>query len=242
MLILKLGGSVITDKKRYRTFKRTATENIISQLKPYSNSGIVVVHGGGSFGHIASRKYGLPGALSELTRKGASIVHADMMDLNQSVVKIINRVLGPCLGVPPSTAGSDLTNKIAELAGSGFIPVTFGDVMVEPGRVRIISGDEIMLDLATKFRPDMAIFFSDVDGVYDKDPRLHSDAVLQAEVKIEPEAENSDVIDVTGGMLAKIKAMKRIASVGTNVYLINGYHPDRLKAVGTDKFIGTVFR
>ena len=63
MIVVKIGGSLITDKSRYRTFRRSAAEKIVSAISRENPA--VVVHGGGSFGHIASRKYNLPGPLTE---------------------------------------------------------------------------------------------------------------------------------------------------------------------------------
>ena len=63
MIVVKIGGSLITDNSRYRTFRRSAAEKIVSAISRENPA--VVVHGGGSFGHIASRKYNLPGPLTE---------------------------------------------------------------------------------------------------------------------------------------------------------------------------------
>ena len=60
MIIVKLGGSVITDKSRYRTFRREITKEIIDVISEFEEE-LILVHGGGSFGHIMAKRYGFPG-------------------------------------------------------------------------------------------------------------------------------------------------------------------------------------
>ena len=62
MHIIKLGGSVITAKGRYRTFMQKATSRIIEEIAQIKDQ-IIIVHGGGSFGHIPAHRYGIPGKL-----------------------------------------------------------------------------------------------------------------------------------------------------------------------------------
>ncbi|HLH85895.1 MAG TPA: isopentenyl phosphate kinase [Thermoplasmataceae archaeon] len=242
MILLKIGGSVITDKRRYRVFRRHATEKIISVLKPMLDEGIVLVHGGGSFGHIMSKRYGIPGQISPRSMEGLSVVHADMTDLDQRIVRIFQSIVGPCISIPPSAAKDELVDRIVEASNCGIVPITFGDTYLSPGRVLIRSGDDIMLDIARRMKPRIAVFYSDVDGVFDKNPKLHRDAVLQTELRTRPRTESGRVADVTGGIDNKISVMRQIALNGTNVYLINGFHPERIYAIGTKDFVGTVFR
>ena len=51
MILIKLGGSVITDKKEYRKFNRDIVARLCSEIKD-SGEDVIVVHGAGSFGHV----------------------------------------------------------------------------------------------------------------------------------------------------------------------------------------------
>lgn len=84
MKIFKIGGSVITDKAIYRKAKMETIERIAGVLSGMGE--MVIVHGGGSFGHIKAREFGFPGRLDEGgNRMGVAIVHRDMVDLNSLV-------------------------------------------------------------------------------------------------------------------------------------------------------------
>src|SRR3990170_1491595 len=56
MLLIKLGGSIITNKEKPLSPRRRTIDRIIHRLKKVDES-IVVVHGGGSYGHYWSVKY-----------------------------------------------------------------------------------------------------------------------------------------------------------------------------------------
>ena len=56
MFIIKLGGSVITDKTKECTFKQKTMDSLSEQIKK-SNKDTIIIHGAGSFGHILAKKY-----------------------------------------------------------------------------------------------------------------------------------------------------------------------------------------
>ena len=87
MIIIKLGGSIITDKSEYRKFNEKIVENIVKILK-VMNKQMIIIHGGGSFGHIKSKEFGLPGPVSERTIEGMNIVHNDMVELNLKISRV----------------------------------------------------------------------------------------------------------------------------------------------------------
>ena len=56
MLIIKLGGSVITDKTKKQTFKKEVMGNLATQIKK-ADKQIIIVHGAGSFGHVLAKEF-----------------------------------------------------------------------------------------------------------------------------------------------------------------------------------------
>jgi isopentenyl phosphate kinase len=58
MFIIKIGGSVITNKAIQDSFKKDVLDNLAQQIKK-SKKDIIIVHGAGSFGHILAKKYNL---------------------------------------------------------------------------------------------------------------------------------------------------------------------------------------
>lgn len=241
MIIVKLGGSIITDKSRYRIFRKRTTELIIKEISRLEDS-MIIVHGGGSFGHIMAKEYGIPGSISEKRKIGASIIHKDMVDLNQMVVPILIESGISAISIPPSSIVS-YENASYEIFGSylesGMTPVSFGDVFLSgPGHIGIYSGDRLMLDLASRFKPSRAVFISDVDGLYDKNPKIHREAKLLTSIYDDATFESS-VADVTGGIKGKIDIIKRMKEFVPEIYIMNGAEPGRLRELGSEKFVGT---
>ena len=58
MFIVKLGGSVITDKSRENSFKQEIANRLSREIKN-ANKKSIIIHGAGSFGHILAKKYNL---------------------------------------------------------------------------------------------------------------------------------------------------------------------------------------
>ena len=54
MYLIKLGGSIITDKSKKYTYKKEIVDRLSSELKK-ANKEYILVHGAGSFGHILAK-------------------------------------------------------------------------------------------------------------------------------------------------------------------------------------------
>ncbi len=244
MLLIKLGGSVISDKRVYRKFRRKTVESIAKHLP---KKDMIVVHGGGSFGHILADKYEITKGFDRWKIMGFAEIGRDMMLLNLKILDILIKNGIPAVSMPPHSylvMGEELNFEVFEnLVHYGFVPLTYGDVAFDKERgINICSGDYLMLELAKRFRPEKVIFLSDVDGVYTKHPgekgaklikMLNYDFSVDTSIKVK---------DVTGGMGEKVKLMKEIAKY-SEVYLINGFHPERIdKVMRGEDVIGTVVK
>ncbi len=244
MLLIKLGGSVISDKRVYKRFRRSVVNNIANYLP---NKNMIIVHGGGSFGHILADKYEITNGFDRWKVMGFAEIGRDMMLLNLKILDILIKNSIPAVSMPPHSylvMGKKFNFEIFEnLIHYGFVPLTYGDVAFDRDRgINICSGDYLMLELAKKFRPEKVIFLSDVDGVFTKHPSS-KDAKLIKVLNGNFDVETSiKVKDVTGGMGEKIKLMRKIAKY-SDVYLINGFHPERIdKILKNEDFIGTVVK
>jgi len=76
MLIIKLGGSVITDKTKENTFKKDLMDKLAEKIKT-ADKELILIHGAGSFGHILAKKYDLnQGYKNDDQLHGFSLTHA----------------------------------------------------------------------------------------------------------------------------------------------------------------------
>ncbi|HJU35196.1 MAG TPA: isopentenyl phosphate kinase [Nitrososphaera sp.] len=248
--LIKLGGSVATFKERPLSSNIDAIEGISHTLTQL-NIPLIIVHGGGSFGHYWSVKYNMHTKPANYDVHGVSLVHESMIALNQIIVNSMMRAgLNP-YGIPPSalTIGhKPIVAKIKQIyamAKSKLIPVTFGDIVyVEDAKFSILSGDSLMTILARVLRPLKVIFATNVDGVY-KD-NISREIVNEIQVINERnsiEFFKTSGIDATGGMQRKVTEAFKIASNGIDVVMINGLVPERIieAAEGTLK-VGTVVK
>jgi len=80
MRVLKLGGSVLTDKSRPRTPRPRAMERLARELQGHAG-GLVLVHGGGSCGHDSAARFGLAGGLAPGAEPGLFVVHREVARL-----------------------------------------------------------------------------------------------------------------------------------------------------------------
>lgn len=244
MFLVKLGGSVVTVKGRYRYYREKAVQRILHELIRTGEQ-FIIVHGGGSFGHVKAKEYGLPGSVSRKTEEGYSIVHRDMVDLNQKVVSSMLEAGLKGFGVPPAVFNGDIgkiTDSVEYYTSKGFYPVTFGDVYPEnEDRFGIVSGDDLMVEIARRLKPDKVVFFTDVDGIYDRNPKTSGNARLLSKMDEHAVFEQYGT-DVTGGMEKKAKSIRDITETGATVYVLNGTHPERIQDIGKDEFIGTVIK
>ena len=258
LVIIKLGGSVITYKDKPLTPNYSAIEkmtNILKELK--TRHKIIIVHGGGSFGHYWSIKYDMHTLPSAYSDEGISRVRESMIKLNSIIVeKFVSLNLKPFTihassfvfnNLPCRERIMDVVNMIKN---NDLTPITYGDVVhTSRGNFSILSGDTLMNILSVNLKPRLSIFTTNVDGIYDN----VVNGVLVPHILINKNKElltndgdtkiefSNMLFDVTGGMKRKITESINIVNEGIPVYLINGFYPERMADIinGSSDFIGT---
>ena len=245
MILIKLGGSIITNKEKPLSPRRKTIDSIAKSLKKNSEP-IIIVHGGGSYGHYWSVKYDMHTKEKKYDLRGVAIIKNSMIELNKIILdSLLKNKLSPyCL--PPTdfmSGNKSISKKVKEIekiAKSGMIPVTYGDALwFGQNKTFILSGDKIMTHIAKILKPRLTIFALNEDGVYSD---LKSKKLIY-ELKGERPSISENKMDVTGGMTRKIEEASKIAKMGMNVFFVNGNKPERIvKAVKNSKFEGTVFR
>jgi isopentenyl phosphate kinase len=241
MIILKLGGSVITDKTKENTFKQKTMDRLSQEIKR-SGKEIIIVHGAGSFGHILAKKHRLnDGYNDEGQLLGFSQTHSMVQKLNTMVLDSLHNQKINAVSLPPHSILKLNNHGLDEMdydifkkyLKSGFTPVTFGDVVLDSKLgFSICSGDLLIRALAECFKPEKIVFVMDEDGLYDSNPKTDKNAEFIEKTTIDEFEKLSTKLDghadVTGGMGGKIETIKNISKMGINTVLLNGNKPDRL--------------
>lgn len=245
MILIKLGGSIITNKEKPLSPRRKSIDRIIHSLKNIDEN-IIVVHGGGSFGHYWSVKYDMHTKPKKYDLRGVSIIKNSMVELNGIILNsFLKNNLNPyCL--PPTDFVMEnkpsikKIKQMAEIASAGLIPVTYGDALwYGEKKSYILSGDSIMTMIAKVLRPRLTIFVLNVDGLYSD---LKSKKLI-SNFKDDKLLIKKSSMDVTGGMSRKVTEALKISKMGLKVFFVNGNKPARIvNAIKRKKFEGTLFR
>ncbi len=256
MQIVKLGGSVVTVKDKPMTADHENVNRLAEEIKAAWPTPLVVIHGGGSFGHPVAKKYGIAdGFTSERQVVGFTRTHQAMVALNTIIVDALLDEGIPALSVAPSAfiatydgrmPRGDFEN-IGRLVVKGMLPVLYGDAVIDKSRgFSILSGDQLAVRLAVSMGANRLIFGVDVDGVYTSNPKLAPQARLIDRLSLEKlegfvEIGKALTTDVTGGMLGKVSEARAAVEAGIEVRMVNATKPGViLKALRGEPVAGTV--
>lgn len=217
--VIKLGGSAITRKDTPMTPNLEVIENIAFELSKLGKSpSIIIVHGGGSFGHFVAKKY-LNGEILK-NPKGISEVHYAMLSLTKIICEYFLKYDIPIFPINSSSIFSIINGELKFFFDSielslrnGLIPILGGDVIANQScGFKILSGDKIASLLAIKFNAKALIFGTNVDGIIINGnvvPKIKLSEIDHIISKIENSRH-----DVTGGIIGKLSEIKE--------YLIKG--------------------
>jgi len=255
--ILKLGGSAITRKEKPLTPNLQAIKMLASEISQANVSPLILVHGGGSFGHPVAEQYKIREGYKDPSQiMGFSKTHQAMTKLNKLIMdSLINHNI-PAVEVQPSSCVVTKAGRIQsmeertlkKMLEMGFVPVLYGDAVLdlETG-FAILSGDQLVSSLAIRLDAERIIIGVDVNGLYTADPKIDPSARLIRRITLE-ELKNlqhkigrSKVTDVTGGMPGKILELTPAVEQGIQTMIVNATKPNRVyKALKGEKVIGTI--
>ncbi|AEC51124.1 hypothetical protein PNA2_0206 [Pyrococcus sp. NA2] len=251
MIIVKIGGSVLSDKRRRFHFREDTVRGIADEIsKLYPREKFVIVHGGGSFGHPLAKEFRIrDGLIDRRSRTGFVLTHLAMLELTSKVIKCFLDKNIPAF--PISSSSIFITKEgriirasldiVKEALDREFVPVLFGDVSFDMSKgIEIVSGDEIILHLAREFRPKKVIFLMDVDGIYDRFPDGQLIRRLKAREIDSLVLEGSAGIDVTGGIKKKLEVAKDLVNYSEEVWFVNGLVRGRLSSAIRGDCVGTL--
>lgn len=242
LILIKLGGSVITDKSKPYTARISVIKQLAKEIHLFHQDSpetrIIVGHGGGSFPHVSAAKYQTQkGFIGPDSVRGLAIVQNDAARLNRIITQSLLDAGESAMSMQPSSfciAKSDCISKsflkpIKKMLENNMIPVPYGDVAIDVVKgCCILSTEEILNHLAKKFNGKKVIEVG-------KTPVLDMNKQPVAEItennfeSIKPALTGSDgVADVTGGMLLKVQMALECARKGIETYIIDGTKKDNL--------------
>lgn len=225
--LLKLGGSVVTDKSGSGAIDRARIAEIAGVIAARSGQALVVVHGAGSCGHPEAKRYHIQDGVGPENRAGIPVTHEAVAALNRAVVAALSEKSVDAVGIHPLAAcradrGQLISCEcipIIQLVRLGITPVLHGDVVTDASRgACIISGDQIIRYLAVALGATRVGLATDVPGVLDGGavvPVITRDTVRRLSIGC------SENTDVTGGMRGKITELLALADAGIESHIFH---------------------
>jgi len=234
-----LGGSLLTDKNQPFSIREDVVKSAVQQIID-ANEKLILIHGGGSFGHPLAKKYRISeGVNASIPDQilGLTETHQSMNKFNSYLIKLFLAKKYPTLSIQASSIfikdseniSTHSINVIETALDLNILPILYGDIILDKqGSFSIISGDQIIFQLCenlTKYRVSKVIFTMETDGIFvndtEKKTKLATELSL-TELDFLDLADLGQKIDVTGGIRGKINSIKRICKYNVPVQLING--------------------
>jgi isopentenyl phosphate kinase len=236
LYFLKLGGSLITDKNQPNTARldviHRLADEIASVRKENQNIKLLLGHGSGSFGHFPAKKFGTrDGVFDSEGWQGFEIVWKEARCLNQIIVDVLTSHDIPVISFPPSSMviAENKTIKFWDLTPirkaleADLIPLIYGDVIFDLTiGGTIFSTEELFGHLALSLKPNKILIAGIEEGVWQDFPanQYLIDLINQ---NTGPDFLNklggSNSVDVTGGMMEKVKSMVNLCQNSSNLQI-----------------------
>ncbi len=250
--LIKLGGSVITDKSIPYKANTEVIREIAKSLKRVKTP-LLLGHGVGSFAHTSAKKYG--GKDGYKSKWGIAKVARDAQEINRIVMDIFIEEGLPAISFSPrsflltekGSLKSSHVSPIIEALKQDLIPVVYGDVLWDTSQKTTIFSGETILNvicrnlLQQNYNVSKIIQLCNVDGVLDAEKKVIAEITKSNWLEVKAYIEKVKVTDVTGGMEHKVEQALMMADNGIPTMIINGDTKDDLmKAMFGRQIKGTL--
>jgi isopentenyl phosphate kinase len=247
LVILKIGGSVVTDKQKEFTPNIKTIYNIAREISDYlcaTKDDLIIVHGGGSYPHVVAERHNLNQGMDTRKIIGISLTAWAARKLDDLILEALIDYGVPafplqtsaCFFVDESGKEIFFNSVLIALLKRRLVPVLYGDVVISDSHqmCTIFSGEMIIVELLKLLKPSRVIFGADVAGVYSENPKKCKNAEL---IKLIDDTNVNIILDslkspykndVTGGMYHKVEFCYQIAKMGIECRIVNIREKDNL--------------
>ncbi len=252
-IVIKLGTSTLAHKTGKLNIRRMT--NLVRVISDLHNSGReIIMVSSGAVG-LGAGKLGLPEKPKDTKTKQAvaAIGQCELMHVYDDMfakysVTVAQILLTKTIINNPNHC-ENFMNTVEKLVGMDVIPIVNENdtIAIDELELEIGENDSLSALVAELSRADLLLILSDIDALYDDDPRSNPDAKpIPLVEKITPEIEavagGAGTSLGTGGMSTKITAAKIATNAGIDMIIMNGKDPEKLYDLFEDKEIGTLFK
>ncbi|MDE6671669.1 MAG: glutamate 5-kinase [Ruminococcus sp.] len=252
-IVIKLGTSTLAHKTGKLNIRRM--NNLVRVISDLHNSGReIIIVSSGAVG-LGAGKLGLSGRPKDTRMKQAvaSVGQCELMHIYDDMFEKYSVTVGQILLTKTIISNpnhcNNFRNTVETLISMGVIPIVNENdtIAIDELELEIGENDSLSALVAELAEADLLLILSDIDSLYDDDPRTNPDArpITYVE-KITPEIERvaggAGTSLGTGGMSTKINAGKIASNAGIDMVIMNGKNPDLLYDLFEDKELGTFFK
>lgn len=249
-VVVKVGTSTLTHSTGQLNLRRI--ESLVKTLSDLKNEGkeVILVSSGAVSAGIAKSGLGHRPISLEEKQAMASIGQSELMkiydrffsDYGHKVAQIL--LTRDVIEIPVRKTAAE--NTFNTLLRMGCIPIVNENDAVSTDELVKFGGNDILsAHVANLCHADILINLSDIDGLYDSDPRKNPDAKLIEKVEniesILACAGGAGTERGTGGMEAKLTAAQMVTSNGIPMFIMNGHDPEILYRLLDGQNVGTYF-
>lgn len=249
-IVIKVGTSSLTHETGRLNIRKM--EQFVKVLADVKNAGHEVILVSSGAIAMGVGKLNLPGRPTDLPGKqaAAAVGQCELMytydKLFTEYHHTVAQILLTAEDVDDPGRRLNFENTMNALLKLGALPVINENDTVSTSEITLGDNDTLGATVAVSCGADLLVLFSDVDGLYDKDPHRDPDAKLIPEItevtpEIEAKAGGAGTKRGTGGMVTKLNAAKRVMAGGIDMAILNSNHPETLYELLEGRFSGTRF-
>ena len=255
-IVIKVGTSTLTNDQGKSNLRRM--EELAMTIADIQNMGyevILVSSGAIAVGANKLRLKEKPSSM-RLKQAAAAVGQCENMFLYDKFFgyydKIVAQILLNAEDISQEEKKENLTNTFNTLLEQGVIPIVNENDSVSYTEIESVDrlfgdNDQLSAVVAVLTHADLLVILSDIDGFFDKDPRLYKDAKLIEKIdQLTPEvyelAGGAGSRRGTGGMKTKLRAADLAMSNGIDTVVTNGKDPAVLYDIIEGKPCGTLFK
>jgi len=250
-VVIKIGTSTLSTESGINTAYFAALAQQVAALQASGRQVIIVTSGAIGMG---AKRLKLAGPVTDMKLRQACAAVGQpllMHEYHKTFAEqnvIVSQVLLTAEVLSNRKTYLNLQNAMETLLRLGVVPIINENDSISTAEIGTAFGDNDKLSalVASKIDADLLIILTDIDALYDKNPREFPDAkpirvVEDITAEIEKGAGGKGSAYSTGGMKSKIAAARIAAVAGCRIVLADGQEPDIIGRVMAGEIVGTLF-
>ena len=248
-IFIKIGTSTLAHSTGRLNIRRI--EQLCKVMSDLKNSGHeIILVSSGAIG-MGVGKLGLGGRPEDIASKqaAAAVGQCELMYVYDKLFAEYNHTVGQLLitgiDIENERHRKNFENTLYKLLELGALPIINENDTVSTDEIEIGDNDTLSAIIASSINAELLVLLSDINGLYNKNPKTHPDAeMIEVVRKITPDivalSDGKGVLG-TGGMATKIKAAELVTKAGCDMVIANGAYPKKLYDIVEGKPVGTRF-